>query len=343
MPQIQAPVTFSNGQTVDATDFNNHVNGAIVLPGIITDFANITANTVAANDSLLLYDLSDTLLKEANVSDILNSNLGITTSSITGGPGANLSVTPATGYLFSVSTGGTFGGNLSVTGTITSTGEAVIGGNLTVSGTTAAFPAVTATTVAASGNATVGGNLVVTGSITQSGGLATKLLYDIQTFAISNAVATSGTLSSFTTGATFYTTTQLTKPAGEIWVFVFNGTCVMGRTNGAEGGTGPGATNLIRLSNGTTGVDYYKAIFSLPAWEASNSTNVTFAYLSPTSETFDAPIAIKASSNATNAVASAQDASLLKLGATSAAVKQGGSFTSYATTPGSLTIYKYKA
>ena len=99
MAQIQSPETYVDGQQVTAARLNNQTNGAILLPGVITDQTNITANTVAAADSFLLYDLSATAVREANISDILGSNLpittsAVTTSSITAGANSDILITP---------------------------------------------------------------------------------------------------------------------------------------------------------------------------------------------------------------------------------------------------------
>ena len=99
MPQIACPVNFVPLQQVTAANLNAHVNSAVILPGIITDQANITANTVASGDSILLYDLSATALREANVSDVLGSNVPVTTSSITAGANSDIVVTPNDGTI----------------------------------------------------------------------------------------------------------------------------------------------------------------------------------------------------------------------------------------------------
>jgi hypothetical protein len=85
---------FTSGQVLTAADLNAHVNSATLLPGAITDVTNITANTVASGDSILLYDLSATALREANISDVLGSNLPVTTSAITAGANSDILVTP---------------------------------------------------------------------------------------------------------------------------------------------------------------------------------------------------------------------------------------------------------
>jgi hypothetical protein len=96
MAQIQSGnlTPFTSGQVLTAADLNSHVNSATLLPGAITDVTNITANTVASGDSILLYDLSATALREANISDVLGSDLPVTTSAITAGANSDILVTP---------------------------------------------------------------------------------------------------------------------------------------------------------------------------------------------------------------------------------------------------------
>jgi len=94
MPQIQKGDTFADGQQVTGARLNQLIDSATILPAIITDQTNLTANTVATGDSVLLYDLSATALREATASDLLNSNIAVTTSSITGGANSDITITP---------------------------------------------------------------------------------------------------------------------------------------------------------------------------------------------------------------------------------------------------------
>ena len=141
MPQLNKGDTFADGQQVTGVRLNNLIDGATLLSGAITDQTNITPNTVASSDSILLYDLSATALREANVSDVLGSNLAITTSAIIGGPGVDLVVTPAAGQKVDVA--GAFEAN-----SINATGNITVGGTLggtsgikVATGTTAERPA----------------------------------------------------------------------------------------------------------------------------------------------------------------------------------------------------------
>lgn len=99
MPQIQCPIDYVPLQQVTAANLNAHVNSAVILSGIITDQTNITANTVASGDSILLYDLSVAALREANISDVLRSNLPVTTSAITAGANSDVVITSNDGVV----------------------------------------------------------------------------------------------------------------------------------------------------------------------------------------------------------------------------------------------------
>jgi hypothetical protein len=127
MAQLQSPETYVDGQQVTATRLNNQTNGATLLPGAITDQTNITANTVASGDSLLLYDLSATALREANVSDVLGSNVAITTSAITAGANSDIVVTPNDGTIV---TGQAYTSGDGQTVTVTSTAHALTVGQV---------------------------------------------------------------------------------------------------------------------------------------------------------------------------------------------------------------------
>ena len=97
MAQLQSPETYVDGQQVTAARLNNQTNGAVLLPGAVTDQTAIAAGTVASGDTLIVHDLSASALRKATASDILNSNLPITTPGITGTAGADLVITPASG------------------------------------------------------------------------------------------------------------------------------------------------------------------------------------------------------------------------------------------------------
>ena len=127
MAQIQSPETYVDGQQVTAARLNNQTNGATLLPGAITDQTNITANTVASGDSILLYDLSATALREANVSDVLGSNVPVTTSAITAGANSDIVITPNDGTIV---TGAAYTSGNGLTVTVTSTAHTLTVGQV---------------------------------------------------------------------------------------------------------------------------------------------------------------------------------------------------------------------
>ena len=143
MAQISPPVVFTPGQVLTASALNAHVSSASLLPGAVTDQTNLTANTVAVGDSVIIHDLSDLALKEATVGDLLNSGLSITTGAIAGNTGANLVITPAATFALSVAGNLSTTANFSVAGTSTLTGNVTASGTLTVTGN-AAFNSVEA-------------------------------------------------------------------------------------------------------------------------------------------------------------------------------------------------------
>ena len=127
MPQIQCPIDYVPLQQVTAANLNAHVNSAVILPGIITDQTNITANTVASGDSILLYDLSATALREATAGDLLGSNVPVTTSAITAGANSDIVITPNDGTIV---TGQAYTSADGLTVTVTSTAHALTVGQV---------------------------------------------------------------------------------------------------------------------------------------------------------------------------------------------------------------------
>jgi len=76
MSEIAGGEVFADGQTVNAARLNNHVNGAVIQPGLITDKSAVTP---AGNDYVLLYQSSSLALKKATVTN-LNQTGGNVTS-----------------------------------------------------------------------------------------------------------------------------------------------------------------------------------------------------------------------------------------------------------------------
>ena len=127
MPQIQKGETFADGQQVTGARLNQLIDSATILPNIITDQTNIATNGVASNDTTLIYDTSATALREANVSDILNSNLPVTTSSITAGNGSDVVISPQDGTIV---TGCSFTSANGLTVVVTSNAHGLVAGQV---------------------------------------------------------------------------------------------------------------------------------------------------------------------------------------------------------------------
>ena len=198
MAQIQKGDTFTNGQQVDATRLNQLVDSSVLLVGSISEQTPIATNTLEATDSTIVSDAG--VLKKATISDILNSNLPMSTSSITGGAGVDITVTPASGQKMDV--GGAFEATTSNT-----TGNATIGGSLTVTGAST----LTGNVIADNGF-TSNGVANFTGTL-QIGGTVGYGLYEIfeANVTYSNATVPVG-------WNAMYTSASLTKPSDEIWV-----------------------------------------------------------------------------------------------------------------------------
>lgn len=203
MAQFSKGDTFVDGQQVTGARLNQLVDAAQALVGLIADQPSITANTLEATDSTIVNDAG--VLKEATIGDILNSNLPVTTSSITGGAGVDITVTPAAGQKMDVNGAfeanslnvignSTVGGNQTVTGDLTVTGN--FGGNINTSGN-----------ITSSGTANFTGTLQVNGVV---GYVLTEVFE--QTPAPWTAVSAGGYNSIFTSSS-------FTKPSDEIWVF----------------------------------------------------------------------------------------------------------------------------
>ena len=127
MAQFSKGETFADGQQVTGARLNQLVDSATLLAGAITEQTNITAGTVASGDSVLLYDLSATALREANVSDVLGSNLPVTTSALTAGTNSDVVVTPNDGVIV---TGLGYSSGDGLTVTVTSSAHGLVVGQV---------------------------------------------------------------------------------------------------------------------------------------------------------------------------------------------------------------------
>lgn len=145
MAQIQSPETYIDGQQVTATRLNNQTNGAILLPGAITDQSPLIANTVDVADSILLHDASVTGLRMATVNDLLNSGIptsapssvidALTVDQVNGKTNKDIDVNPNNGVTV---TGKTFNSSDGITASVTSVAHGLKTGmhlNVTASNT----------------------------------------------------------------------------------------------------------------------------------------------------------------------------------------------------------------
>ena len=276
MAQFQSPETYVDGQQVTATRLNNQTNGAVALPGLITDQTNITANTVASGDSVLLYDLSATALREATVSDLLNSGIStsapssaidtLTVDQVNGKTNKDIDINPNNGVTI---TGKAFNSSDGITASVTSVGHGL---------KTGMHLNVTASNTAYSGKQVI----TTTGA-------------DSFTFTIKQTtpVAASGTLS--------YTADATTKAYGNLYVSeqatvkedlrVVGNSIVQGnsRVDGTMNVTGlANFTGGISVSGGSFLVLYAVSEEVIPYYQApvGTSTSTVLAY---TGSIFDKP------------------------------------------------------
>ena len=200
MAQIQSPETYVDGQQVTAARLNNQTNGAILLPGAVTDQTALAAGTVATGDTLVIHDASASALRKATAGDLLGSGVPVVTGAITGSTGADLVITPAAGQKVDVA------GNLEADD-INVTDDLTVGGDLTVTGSST----LTGNVIADNGF-TSNGVANFTGTL-QVGGTVGYVLTEIveQNMSYSGSPASGSWTNCFTS-------TSYTKPAGEIWV-----------------------------------------------------------------------------------------------------------------------------
>ena len=239
MAQISKGDTFTNGEQVTGARLNQLVDSATLSTGAILDQGAMTANTVAATDSVLLYDLSATGLRKPTVSDILNSNLPVTTSAIAGGAGVDVVITPAATYKVDVAgafeadsinatgnitVGGTLGGTSAIkiaTGTTAERPASPVAGQLRFNTSTNALEVYSGTlwiNGVTSGSATFDGTVNITGAIQYN----SKPVWGIFEWVSSGySYSGSGTLGGFT-GSKYQSTAVQTKADTERWDIGFS-------------------------------------------------------------------------------------------------------------------------
>jgi len=222
MAQFQSPINYVTGDQVTAANLNNHINGAVALPGLITDQSSMTANTLATGDQFFVYDLSVTALRKVNASDILGSGLAITTSAIGSPTATDLVLTPAASQKVDVA-GTLEADDINVTDDLTVTGDTTLSG-----------PVVTSSTITANGSSTFVGNVIVDNGFTSNGtanftgvlqvnGSTAYMLYEVAEETIPKFTAINNA-----TLYSVFTSFSYTKPSDEIWVVQFNTTIVGG-------------------------------------------------------------------------------------------------------------------
>lgn len=255
MSQISKGDTFADGQQVTGTRLNQLVDSAILLVGSISEQTSIATNGVAGTDEVPINDGG--LLKKAQVSDLLNSNLAITsatvtTNTVTSPTGADLAITPAAGQKVDV-TGMLESDDIHVTDDLTVADDATISGDLVVTG-----------------GSTLTGNVVVDNGLTSNGtanftgaiqfnGTAVYALKEVSEYTIAKFTATNN-------GVAYdaWVSSAFTKPSDEIWVIQFNTTWI-------------GNANYIyyRLTNGAGTTNYVsRNAYITPANAAVNFTDV---------------------------------------------------------------------
>lgn len=116
MPKIKSPETFAPNQILTASALQNHVDGAIPLPGFISEQTAIQTGILSSSDTVLVHDVSINELRKATVANILNTGNQITTNAIVGTATNNISITPASGGVIALNANVTASGNVSVSG-----------------------------------------------------------------------------------------------------------------------------------------------------------------------------------------------------------------------------------
>jgi hypothetical protein len=133
MAQIQSPETYADGQQVTAARLNNQTNGAVLLPGAVTDQTAI-AGGVASADTLIVHDASTSALRKATASELLGGGIPVVASTVTGVSGSDLILAGAAGQNVEVSGNLDVTGNEAITGGLTVTGNTILDASLNVNG-----------------------------------------------------------------------------------------------------------------------------------------------------------------------------------------------------------------
>lgn len=132
MAQISKGDTFVDGQQVTGVRLNQLVDSSTLLVGAVSDQTPVTANSLLATDTTLLANGN---LRKATIGDILNSNLPVTTSAITGGTAVDIIITPSAGQKVGVAGELTVSGISVLQSKVTASGDIDVGGYLNSVGT----------------------------------------------------------------------------------------------------------------------------------------------------------------------------------------------------------------
>lgn len=200
--QISAGQFFVNGETVDDDRLNGHVNNATLLVGAINGRDFITSKTLSVNDQFLLYRAADNALRVTNATDILRSNLPIEASTITASGNLSTSGTFTSTGLITASAGINSVGNIVTTGNITTSAGSLNSATLNVTGAATIGGAGTTTTI----NGTVNFTGITSGL---------SAIKAIEEYTIQLSTVSTRDSSGFAIG---WQTLPMTKPVGEIWI-----------------------------------------------------------------------------------------------------------------------------
>jgi hypothetical protein len=97
MPDVQSGETFVDGQTFNAARANNAVNGATILPAFLSGKAAILHGAVVpANDLVLIYQASSSLLKKITIAEFNQIAGSVSSVGLTMPSGFSVSGSPVT-------------------------------------------------------------------------------------------------------------------------------------------------------------------------------------------------------------------------------------------------------
>lgn len=155
--------TFTTGQTLTASDLNNHVTGATPLPDFINGQAALTIPD--SSDQLLINDVDGSAVKKITLANIADNMPSITTTDLNATGNAdvtgnltvdgNVTLGDAAGDTVTVNGVATFGASATFNGAVSTTGNTTLGDaaadtitlNGTLAGTVQGTPVVSLTAV----------------------------------------------------------------------------------------------------------------------------------------------------------------------------------------------------